>query len=64
MTPRLELLDAERVALRATKCLLILTAGELLKLLLSNPAAWTKAVRRGKAERRGRATEARLKNAE
>ena len=62
--PRLEVAPDGRLLVFATKVLYILTAAELLTLLLANPAAWTKAVRRGKAERRGRSTEARLKNAE
>ena len=50
--------DPERgvVVLTTIKCTLVLTAEELLLVLLSCPAAWMKAARRGKFEKRGQAT--------
>ena len=55
-TPSLELLGADRVAVRSVKSLVILTAAEILELLRGNPSIWVAGLRRGKCERRAAAT--------
>jgi hypothetical protein len=59
MRPALELLEGDRVALRAPKVVYVLTAAELLALLRLDVATWQRAITRGKAHRRGERTAAR-----
>lgn len=47
------------IEIKLTKCMLLLTEAELVKLLAGDPALWQAAIKRGKAERRGRSMAAR-----
>lgn len=53
-------LEGDRIVLRVTKCVLVLTAAEVVGLLRHDPETWRRAIMRGKAWRRGAATERHL----
>ncbi len=48
--------DGDNVVIRASKCMFVVSAADLVRLLVENPAAYVEAMRRGKAERRAEAT--------
>ncbi len=54
------LLEGELVVIRAPRCVLVLTGEEIVHLMHLDREVWIRALRRGKAYRRGEATAGRL----
>jgi hypothetical protein len=54
-------LEGRYVVVRAARCVLLLSAEEIARLVAVDPETWIRALRRGKAYRRAEATRRRSK---
>jgi hypothetical protein len=59
--PFAELLEDGRLAIRAPKCVLVLSAEEIARLVVLDVSMWARALRRGKAFLRAEAAKRRTR---